>query len=248
MKPKLLLCLALVLGGGLHCLADTNAIVALTNMTAKQRSHHARFFMDVLRENGSKVGCHFTLEYQSDGITGNASLLDMPVKTDLNADSVPSLVSKLRDYLDGFIIVRDSENPKVVHIIEKVLADEPDYVLNKRINVKYSGSLDPTNVPDMNRPGSEVAVGGLLAAVAEKAGRIRGGSLDSTFMGMAGDHGATRINVNATNETVRSILTDCLPANYNPIMWRAVTAIMPGLDGKQWVLVQFFGQRNQNKP
>ncbi|HUZ06580.1 MAG TPA: hypothetical protein VMV89_03750, partial [Candidatus Paceibacterota bacterium] len=131
---------------------------------------------------------------------------------------------------------------------EKVLADDPDYLLNKRISVKYSGSLDDTNVPDTNRPGYAIAVGGLLAAVAEKAGRIMGGSLDSTFMGMAGDHGATRVNVNATNETVRSILTDCLPANYNTVMWSAQTAVMNGIDGKQWVLVQFFGQRNQNNP
>jgi hypothetical protein len=197
--------------------------------------------MEFLYETSAKLGCHFTLERQGGRITGNESKATLPVRIDLSADSIPSLVSKLRDYLDGFIVVQDANNPKIVHIIEKVLADDKNYALNKRISLNYFGKLARTNIPIPAKPGYETTTGGLLAAVAEKAGDIRGGSDDSTFLGMAGDC-CTRINVNATNETVRSILTDCLPsANYNPVMWRAVRTTQ---NGEPCVLVQFFGQKS----
>ena len=93
-----------------------------------QQNSEVISFMQVLEKNGDKLGCHFTLEYRSYGITGKESKADlndyMSVQTDLNADSIPSLVSKLCDYLDGFIVVQDSRNPKVVHIIDKVLAGD----------------------------------------------------------------------------------------------------------------------------
>lgn len=256
MKPKLLLCLALVLSGGfILSRADVTNTIAPTNLEKLPDPY--RSFMGILDENGSKLGCNFTIDYRGYAITGKESKANpfyiqyTQVRADLDADSIPTLVSKLRGYLDGFIVVPDAKNPKIIHIIENVLADDPNYVLNKKISLEYSGSLAGTNVP--TKPGFAMLVGGLLPAVAEKAGDIRGGletSGSSGFGGFSWD-GVTQINVNATNETVRSIFTDYLPAtNYNPVMWTAVTTKRIGEHGElvQCVLVHFFGQRNLNKP
>jgi hypothetical protein len=212
-----------------------------SHMITKQQDTATMSFFSVLQENGNRLGCRFTLESQGYEITGKESLKDSAVRTNLNADSIASFTSKLRDYLgESYLVLPDSKNPKIVHIIDKVLANDQNYCLNKKISVNYSGSLGPTNISDPKRPGFEIGVGGLLPAVAERAGHIMGGSRDSAPYG---SDGTTPISVNATNETVRSILTDCLPDNYNPLMWHATTAILTGIDGKQWVLVNFYGQK-----
>ncbi|MGH7940294.1 MAG: hypothetical protein ACREFR_04410, partial [Limisphaerales bacterium] len=73
----------------------------------KQNSSEATDIIRVLRENGARLGCCFTLEYRSYDITGKASLIERPVRTNLNAVSIPLLISKLRGFLAGFIIVQD---------------------------------------------------------------------------------------------------------------------------------------------
>ena len=250
MKPKLILCLALVLSGGFISSGadDTNAI-------ASKPSEPYRSFVRILDENGEKLGCSFTIEYRGYAVTGKESkagpfyIRNTKIKADLDADSVPSLMSKLRDYLDGFLVVPDVKNPKIIHIIEKVLADDRNYVLNKKISVNYSGLLGGAIIPDMPSNGSATLVGGLLPAVAEKVGDIRGGCENSG--GGGGGGGCpwdfdTQINVNATNETVRSIFTDCLPtANYNPVMWVAVTSKRNDEHNEmvQCVLVGFYGPK-----
>jgi hypothetical protein len=150
------------------------------------------------------------------------------------------------------MVVPDAKNPKIIHIIEKVLADDENYALNKKITVHYSGLLEGTNITVMPINGRSTLVGGLLPAVAEKAGDIRAG-LENSGASSGGGSGLatdsiTKVNINATNETVRSIFTDCLPtANYNPVMWTAVTTKRGNAQNElvQCVLVDFFGP---NKP
>jgi hypothetical protein len=248
MKPKLILCLALVLSGGfISSRADE------TNAIASKPPEQYRSFISILDENGTKLGCNFTIEYQGYGITGKESKANpfytqyTKVQADLDADSIPSMVSKLRDYLDGFMVVPDSKNPKIIHIIEKVLADDKNYALNKKISVHYSGLLGRTIITVNGRSS---LVGGLLPALAEKAGDIRAG-LENTGASSGGGGGLatdniTEVNINATNETVRSIFTDCLPtANYNPVMWTAVTSKRGNAQNElvQCVLVDFFGPK-----
>jgi|SRR5665213_416104 len=250
MKPKLILYLALVLSGGyISSRADE------TNAIASKPSEPYRSFMRILDENGENLGCSFTIEYRGYAVTGKESKADpfytqyTKVRADLDADSIPSLVSKLRDYLDGFMVVPDAKNPKIIHIIENVLADDKNYALNKKISVHYSGLLGGTNIPVMPINGYATLVGGLLPAVAEKVGDIRGGSETSGGGGFGGGSpwdSVTQINVNATNETVRSIFTDCLPTtNYNPVMWVAVTSKRNDEHNEmvQCVLVHFFGPK-----
>ena len=202
---------------------------------------------DDLRESAAKLGCHLTLEYQGLGIgDGGGTKVAEPQHDQFNADSVASFLSKLRAYLDAFIIERDVKNPKILHIIQKVLADDKDYALNQKISVEYSGRIVPTNVPIIPRPASAPwfrTEGGLIPAVAEKIKEdIREGTEDNNIPGMVGD-ASTRVNVHATNETVRSIFTDCLSiTNYNAILWRAV-ATTATVGDTNCVLVQFFGPK-----
>lgn len=208
----------------------------------KQQGSEATDIIRVLRENGARLGCRFTLEYQGCDISGKISLVDIPIRTNLNADSIPLLISKLRGYLTGFTVTLDTKDPKIVHIIDNVLANDPGYVLNKKISLKYSGNIEPTNLPDTKRPGYAIAAGGLIPAVAEKAGRIIGGTLHNGSVLLVTDGRDAKVTINAVNEPVRDILTDCLPDDYSPVMWYACESIMTGIDDKQWARVQFFSQ------
>jgi hypothetical protein len=217
-------------------------------------------FETLLDECSAKLGCHFTVEYRDFTITGKSSqeskvaigwMVASPVRTDFRADSIPSLISNLRDYLDDFNVVRDSKNPGIVHIIEKVLADDPNYALNKKISVHYSGLLSHTNVPDPNRPGFQIEVGGLLAAVTEKVPDITEGAESAGGGGFGGSLPSdriTQVSINTTNETVRSIFTDSLPAvDYHAVMWTAVTTKRGNLNvlatPGSCVMVHFFGPK-----
>lgn len=45
--------------------------------------------------------------------------------------------------------------------------------------------------------------------------------------------------MDAKNQTVRSIFTDCIPlADYGPILWRAVSKSQ---EGKEKIVVQYYG-------
>src|ERR1035437_2273299 len=121
MKPKLILCLALVLSGGfILSRADVTNTIASTNLAKPPDPY--RSFMGILDENGSKLGCNFTIEYRGYAITGKESKGNpfytqyTQVRADLDADSIPTLVSKLRGYLDGFVVVPDANNPKIIQI------------------------------------------------------------------------------------------------------------------------------------
>jgi hypothetical protein len=257
MKPKLILCLALVLSGGLlgcYDIANADETIGTNQWTGAD-------LIDVLKENGAKLGCYFTIEHQdimlkaslhqmlvttnlnADSIPAFVSNLrkymdgfQLPVTTNLSADSIPAFVSNLRNYLDGFVVVEDARNPRILHIIDKVLADDPDYPLNKRISLKYSGGLAP-NLDTGNKL-SFVSIGGLIPALAPKAGRIMSASEDSSTSAFDYSHPLPQISVDATNETVRSIMSDCLPLGDKPVLWRATNTKMTS--GELWVWVQFF--------
>ncbi len=208
--------------------------------TIKGNVEEPKMFMcdEYLFDMGQKFMCHFTLEYRGYALTGKSSVLNSMVTNDANVTTIPLLVAKLRRDLPGFTVAQNSKNPKIVHIIEQALA-EKDYVLNKSTSLRYSGNLVGCVVKD--EAGRNLVKGnGLVVAVAEKVGVVLDGSEE------AGSHGAfndcvTMVTVNASNTTVRSILTDYIPlGNYKTILWRAVTT---KAEGKPEVLVQFYGPK-----
>lgn len=198
---------------------------------------------DYLGEVGNRIGCYFTFEYRGHAVTGRPSNLQGVVSNDLTVASIPALRSKLRSDLHGFSVVQDSKNPKILHLIEQELERQPDNVLNQKINLIYSGNLVACVVKDIQ--GRNLSNGeGLVAAMGKIVGGIRDGSEEAGSNILEGQitDCVTVVNINATNQTVRSILTDYLPAtNYCSILWRAVTTRQ---EGKPMVLVQFYGPRN----
>lgn len=241
MKTKILLSLALVFCSGFALAgADGKDAITSTNLATPDDSKYYGFFGNILYENGYKFGVHFTLEYQSFTLTGKDAKVRMPVRVDLGAESLGSFISKLRDYLDGYIVQQDAKNPKIVHIIEKVLADDPNYALNRKISLNYSGNINGTNI-DNPTNGSSTLMGGLVPTVGEQVGEVVRGLGDNDVQTSFFDFD-TVVSVTATNQTVRSIFTDCLPsASYKTIMWQAVRIER---EGKTCVEVEFNGQTN----
>ena len=81
---------------------------------------------------------------------------------------------------------------------------------------------------------------GLVDAVSKEAPGLRAATESSGNWAGFGDY-ATKVAVHATNQTVRSIFTDCIPAtNYNHIIWEAWATEEAG---KPHVLVLFYGPR-----
>ncbi len=208
--------------------------------TIKGNIKEPEMFMcvDYLFAMGQKFMCHFTLEYRGYALTGKSSVFNSMVTNDANVTTIPLLVAKLRRDLPGFNVAQNSKNPKIVHIIEQALA-EKDYVLNKRTSLRYSGNLVGCVVKD--EAGRNLVKGnGLVVAVAEKVGVVLDGTEEAGSQGAFNDC-VTVVAVNASNATVRSILTDCIPlGGYKTILWRAVTT---KAEGKPEVLVQFYGPK-----
>jgi hypothetical protein len=196
--------------------------------------------LDYLSEIGQKLGCHFTVEYRSYLLTGKMPKIRENVSNDLSISSLAALVTKLRRDLPGYTIATDPKHAKVVHIVEDALENQKDYVLNKKLTLKYSGHLATCEGTD--EAGRRIPRGiGLVRALAEQVGNLQQGSDEAGNARTIIDCW-TEVNVDVKNQAVRSILTDCLPiSNYKAVLWRAVTT--RDVHGKTVVTVQFSGQR-----
>jgi hypothetical protein len=196
--------------------------------------------IDYLSLIGDRLGCHFTLEYQSPSVTGQFPEVKSAITNEAGITSVSSLMSKLRNSLKGFIVTRDSRNPLILHVIERALQGQKGYVLDERISLEYSGNLVGCVVKD--EQGRDLVNGeGLVTAIAKQVAGIQSGPASPDGLD-AFDDCLTVVEVKATNEAIRSILTDHLPlTNYASILWRGVTTIE---SGKTSVMVQFYGPRN----
>jgi hypothetical protein len=197
-------------------------------------------FADYLCAIGSKLGCYFTLEYRSYALAGNLSIPHSTVVNNLNIPSVSALISELNSSMQGFNIARDANNSNIIHIVESTLNANKAYALNCKINLRYSGNLGQCEI--INSAGRNTAKGeGLVTAIAKQVPSIQSGTEEAGSRGAINDC-VTLVNVNATNESVRNILTDSIPLGaYNPVLWRAVTV---KTNNNQQVLVQFFGPKH----
>lgn len=217
------------------------------NMKADQQNSERISFGEILEKRGAELGCHFTLEYRGKSITGEvskAALSNLVSVRNLDAESIPSFLSLLRKYLDGFIIEPDSGNPNIVHIIEKVLVNDPSYPLNKEVTISYSGKFGATYAQKANGY-LETASTGLFGAVAEKVKDLRRGSFSDLSVGAGYAADRSVINVDIANEAARNVLSDYVPLkNYNAVIWRAVEERMPGEESEKVVFFVYFGPKH----
>lgn len=194
-------------------------------------------YLDYLHFIGEKLGCYFTLEYRAYQITRQPSSLQAEMTNDQSIATMPALLAKLRDGLTGFSVIENPKNPKVIHIIEQALEQADGYVLNKRTSVQYAGHLVPCVVKDTN--GRNLQQGaGVVVALARTVGKLENGTAEAR-----GDFDDcnTKVKIDAKNESVRNILTDCIPLkNYHRILWRAAATER---NGKPTVMIQFYGPK-----
>jgi len=180
-----------------------------------------------LQMAGAQTGCYFTLEYSSP--RERKRRLDVNVKNYDNVTSVESLVSRIRRDLPGFEVQPNERNSNIFHIIERECAKEDEYPLNLKTSLEFTGT--PNGWSSVEKGVVVTNEVGLMSTLALK---VKGLRLSSVFPGSQGTlylDTKSRISVHATNETVRNIITDCLPLEgYSPVLWRAIT-----LKGETWI-------------
>jgi hypothetical protein len=196
-------------------------------------------FNDYLFLTGERLGCYFTLEYRAYALAGRASRIHMTVTNDVSVSSIPELIANLRRNMGGFAIEQDSKNPKVIHVIEQFLENNTNYALNKKITINYSGLIGQCTIK--NAAGQNISKGnGLIPVVSQQVKGIQGGTEEAGSQGAVNDC-VTVVNIHATNQTVRSIFTDCIPLDkYKAVLWRAV---ITNTNDTPQVLVQFYGPK-----
>ena len=97
---------------------------------------------EYLVKKGAQLDCYFTIERQN-AIFGEPflSLFVGKVQDRDSVQTIDSLVAQLRQELPEVEVRQDSQVKTVIHLIDKGLADDPSYSLNKRVSVPFTGSL-----------------------------------------------------------------------------------------------------------
>jgi hypothetical protein len=118
---------------------------------------------------------------------------------------VESLVKKLRREMKGIAVIQNTKNPAIIHLIDERLLKIKRYVMDKKVDVAYSGVLDGLS-RELEKRSPEI-------------GPITEGMIGDIYA----DH-ITQVKVEAKNQTVREVLTGCVPLkNYRLTLWVAKT-------------------------
>ncbi len=162
-----------------------------------------------LAQLSQQVDCYFTIERMG-FMPGKGKIPPSPfhrddLTSDPNIKTVESLVAKLRKEMKGVVVIENAKNPAVIHLIEERVLKIDGYVMDKKIDITYSGVLAKLPVE--------------LEKRLPEIGPFRGGSTHDMLVDYI-----TQVKVDAKNQTVREVLTGCVPLkNYSPILWTAKT-------------------------
>lgn len=177
-----------------------------------------------MEQISSQLGCYFTVE-SVHSESGQNILNTVQILSDPKVKTVASLVEKLSKDVPQITVKRDTENPLVVHLIEKSIFSDPNYPLNKKTSLSYSGRL--MDLPDL--------IGSNLKTTLTTKHAIFGPVTNTDF--------TTTVSVNSVDEPVRTILTKCLPfKSYGAYLWCAVSWKE---DNIKFVTVDFGGPRSK---
>jgi hypothetical protein len=137
---------------------------------------------------------------------GESPFDDCEVTLEANITTVDRIVEKLQREMKGVKVVRNKNNPVICHLIDERLLKIKHYVLDKEVDIAYSGPIDD---------------------LADELGKVtpaiksawRGGAIGEVL----GDF-RTQVRVRAKDESVREVLTECVPLkHYNRTLWIART-------------------------
>jgi hypothetical protein len=161
---------------------------------------------EYLYDAGARAECYFTLEKpRSDShVWARIDFQNLPRPL-----GIERLVEILGGKLKGVKVVRSTENPVVIHLIDERLVGKHGYAMDKTASIRFSGAA--CFLPDELGK----VVGGAIK-------RVSGGSTLYPFA----DDCSTQLNFHAHNEQVRDILTGHLPlSRYSRILWIGWTSL-----------------------
>ena len=182
-----------------------------------------------LLELPEELDCHFTIERMGfrAGIPRKIRKKDpspfhrYDLTLDPNINTVQALVEKLRREMKGIVVIQNAKNPAVIHLIEERLFKIEGYVMDKKVDITYSGLID------------ELA--GEVGKHVPGIGFTRGGAIGE----IPGDF-HTQVKVDAKDQTIREVLTGCVPLkDYSRVLWHTKT--WKKKDGQYQTIVRYQG-------
>ncbi len=186
--------------------------------------HQDIYWQSYAIDVASALGCYATFETLNDLPRNGSRFENVEIKDDEEIKTAKELTSKLEHACPGLSVAANKRNAKILHIIDTKLSTIKDYSLEQRIDVKYEGIASELAFTIRTRlPGF--------------------GPMDFGVLGTEFDDNVTLVHIDATRETVRDILTNCIPLQkYGAALWRAQTF----LDGENPLRtkVQFYGPVN----
>ena len=179
-----------------------------------------------LAELPEQLDCHFTIERvgtaPGDKIHRSA-FYRYNLTPDRNIKTSEALVQQLRREMKGVAVIQNTKNPAVIHLIEEPLLKIQDYVMDKKVDITYNGLIDKLAVE--------------LGKQVEGIGPRRGALIGD----VPGDF-RTQVKVDAKNQTVREVLTECVPLkDYSRVLWD--TRTWKKKDGQYKTIVRYHGLR-----
>lgn len=177
---------------------------------------------DYLYVAGRRLNCHFTIEILQEG--RDDQLYNALIPRDRKIGNIDEMLAKLSNDLGRVVFLRNKQDPRIIHAIDKRLLKLDGYVLDKRTDLVYTG-----------------VIGDLSRKLKEEFPTI-GPHTEGHFHERFDDH-VTEVSITAKQESIRNILTNVVPLdNYEPRLWRAWTKIV---DGVPFTKVQYYGPRRK---
>ena len=158
-----------------------------------------------LRDESFRLDFYYTVEMDARHSSSSDFFL-ASVKSSYEPSTIDDLINQINQEAPNFNVYRDKFNPKIVHLVQKSLRDIPKYSMDRRLDLKFSGS-----------------VRGLVDFLSLKVDKqivyptsfISGNGPLRLF----GDTKST-VNVNAHNDSARSLLSNYLTlSQYSRMLW-----------------------------
>jgi hypothetical protein len=195
-------------------------LVAEENTVLHTPSNQREFWEHYLYSTGKSLSCYFTIEIVARE-AGDPKNRDRYLLDDEEVTSVDEVIDKVSKNRKTFTFLKNKKNPRIVHIIDNDLRKIPDYPIDQKMDLEYSGSLDELSI-----------------AIEKKfptLGPRRSGEVSQFLIADP----ITEIEIDIKDTTVRDILTDCVPLKgYQPLLWRAETE---KIEGKHKTILQYYG-------
>lgn len=196
-------------------------LVAEENAVRHTPSNEREFWEHYLASTGKSLGCHFTIEILVRELDDPKSSSRFFVDDDKEVKTVDEVIDKASKKTEGLIFVKNKNNPQIVHVIDDDLRKIPGYAIDQKMDLKYSGFLDE--------------ISKAIETKFPALGPRRSGDLAKFLIADP----VTEIEIDAKDQVVRDILTDCVPLKgYSPLLWRAETE---RAEGKGKTIVQYYG-------